>query len=392
MKTAYFDCFSGASGNMVIGAFLDAGVPLFELEKELAKLQLTEEYDLLTENVQKQGIRACYFDVRLTGAPCHHRTYPEIFSLIVQSPLLPKVKELALKILERLGRAEARVHGCSLEEVHFHEVGAVDTIVDLVGAAFCLHYLNIEQVYSSFLHTGSGMIDCAHGRLPIPAPATAELLQGAAFYSTDIQGELLTPTGAAIITTLAREYGPLPALKNQTISYGAGTWDLKIPNVLRLFIGNSPDRGVEETATIIETTIDDMNPELYGHLMDSLFKAGAADVYFTPVFMKKNRPGILVTVTSTLPDQKPLLDILFTESTTLGVRLSPHTRHKLDRETRTLDLPYGSVRIKLGLWAGSIKNMAPEYEDCRLLAEKTGKPLKQVYQEALALARQHFSL
>jgi uncharacterized protein (TIGR00299 family) protein len=305
--------------------------------------------------------------------------------------LSQKVKELSLKILTRLGEAEAKVHQCNLEDVHFHEVGAVDTIVDIVGASFCVDYLGIEKVYSSPIHTGSGMVNCAHGRMPIPAPATAELLKGASFYSTDIQGELLTPTGAAIITSLTQEFGPQPTLEVEIISYGAGSWDLEIPNVLRLFIGHTSEVTFDtDASTVIETTIDDMNPELYGYIMDKLFQAGAMEVFLTPVYMKKNRPGTLLTVISTLPDQQPLLDIIINESSTLGVRMHQEKRYKLKRESHTLLTPYGSVRIKLGSHGNQIKNIAPEYEDCRQLAEKSGLPIKQVYQEALSLAMQEF--
>ncbi|MCR4441719.1 MAG: nickel pincer cofactor biosynthesis protein LarC [Peptococcaceae bacterium] len=407
MKTAYFDCFSGASGNMIIGAFLDAGVPLAELEKELAGLDLDGEYKLVARPVIKSGLRATYFDVELAGhhhnhvgggknhghrsVNRHHRNYPEIRALIESSRLSPAVKSLSLEILRRLGEAEAKVHGCDLQDVHFHEIGAVDTIIDITGAAFCLYYLGIEKICSSPLNVGSGMIKCAHGHMPVPAPATAELLIGSSFYSTSIRGELLTPTGAAIITTLTREFIPLPALTVETISYGAGTWDLEIPNVLRLFIGNMPSSYWEtDTSTIIETTIDDMNPEFYSHMIDRLFQAGAVDVFMTPVYMKKNRPGTLITVTSNLPDHQPLLDIIFTESTTIGVRMHQAKRFKLSKSSHSVETPYGQVRIKLGLMGKEVKNIAPEYEDCRLLAEKAGVPLKNVYQEALSLAYRLF--
>ncbi|PKM90893.1 MAG: TIGR00299 family protein [Firmicutes bacterium HGW-Firmicutes-12] len=417
MKTAYFDCFSGASGNMIIGAFLDAGVPLEELEKELAKLGLQNEYSLISKRVKKLGIDALYFDVDVhtdhshnhpnehtdnlshthtnshtnSHTHSHHRNYSDIYTLIMNSPLAQKVKDLSLQILKRLGEAEAKVHQCKLEDVHFHEVGAVDTIVDIVGASFCLHYLGIEKVYSSPLHTGSGMVNCAHGRMPIPAPATAELLKGASFYSTSVQGELLTPTGAAIITSLTQEFGPQPTLEVEIVAYGAGSWDLEIPNVLRLFIGHTSTVSFDtDTSTVIETTIDDMNPELYGYIMDRLFEVGALEVFLTPIYMKKNRPGTLLTVISTLSDQQPLLDVILKESSTLGVRLRQEKRYKLKRESHTLQTPHGSVRIKLGSHENQINNIAPEYEDCRQIAKKSGLPLKQVYQEALSLALQEF--
>ena len=387
MKTAYFDCFSGASGNMVIGAFLDAGVPLQRLEEELAKLNLAGEYLLMAERVQKLGIDACYFNVAISDCHDKQRGYEEIHTLISESSLSPEVKRLSLQILRRLGEAEAHIHRCGLQDVHFHEVGAVDTIIDIVGAAYCLYYLGIEKVYASPLHVGTGMIDCTHGRYPVPAPATAELLKGAPFYSTDVSGELLTPTGAAIITTLARDFIPLPPLKVQSVSYGAGTWNLKIPNVLRLYTGQLLEE-CEETgaaATIIETTIDDMNPQIYSYLMDKLFQAGAADVYLTPVYMKKNRPGLLVTITSNLPDHQPLLDILFTETTTIGARMHQVRRAELTRSWQTVETSWGPVRVKIAKLGGKTVNIAPEYEDCRQLAELTATPLKQIWCQALSL-------
>ena len=250
MKTAYFDCFSGISGNMIIGAFLDAGLPLEYLQNELAKLTISDVYELVTEPVQKLGIGACHFDVRLPHHAHHghddhdhhhHRNLQDIVKLVEQSVLAPEVKDLSLQIFTRLGEAEAKVHNCSVAEVHFHEVGAVDALIDIVGAAVGCHYFGIERICASSLHVGSGLVKCSHGFLPIPAPATAELLKGVPFYSTEIKGELVTPTGAAIITTLASEFGPIPPLRVDAIGYGAGTWDLTIPNVVRLYLGNTQD-------------------------------------------------------------------------------------------------------------------------------------------------------
>lgn len=407
MKTAYFDCFSGAGGNMIIGAFLDAGVPLDELQQELAKLKLEHEYGLIAKRVKKQGLDALYFDVEQRshehghkhghpGENGHHhegryRNYSDICDLLAESPLNDKVKTMSLKILRRLGEAEAKVHQCKLEDVHFHEVGAIDTIIDIVGASFCINYLGIENICSSPLHTGRGFVKCAHGQMPIPAPATAELLKGASFYSTEISGELLTPTGAAIITSLTQDFIVQPNMKLESIGYGAGLWDLEIPNVLRLFIGEVSDAPFDQdTITVIETTIDDMNPELYGNLTDKLFRAGALDVFLTPVYMKKGRPGILLTVISPKPEQRSLLETIFTESSTLGVRFRQDNRYKLKRESLLLETPLGPVHIKAGYFENKICNIAPEYEDCRRLAEKHNLPVKQIYQEALSLALEKF--
>lgn len=416
---------------MILGAFLDTGVPLESLEKALKKLSLPDEYKLITKRVNKLGINACHFDVELlppnqhnkyiqhnlhsphnqsfeqnqhynhesihaiekqhyqpNNQPHHqHRGLKEIRELLSKSTLVEDVKNLALQIFTRLGQAEAKVHNCSLESIHFHEVGAVDAIIDIVGTAYCLYYLGIEKVLASPLHVGKGMVHCAHGLLPIPAPATAELLKGVPFYSGDIEGELVTPTGAAIITTLAEKFEVLPLFNADTIAYGAGTWDLAIPNVLRLYLGKTPEENIntqkKNISTVIETNIDDMNPELYPYLFEKLYQAGATEVYLTPIHMKKNRPGTLLTVISGLPNQKPLLEIIFNETTTLGIRIHEVEKYTLSRKSCTVNTPYGSVRVKMGLTEGNITNIAPEYDDCKVLAEKTGIPLKKIYQIAL---------
>lgn len=407
MKIAYFDCFSGISGNMILGAFLDAGLPLDYLKNELNKLNLPDSYKFVTERVQKKGISAYYFDVDLShhhhhnnhthessapvnspnhnSQPHQHRGLQEIVKIIEESSLAPKIKDLALRIFNELGQAEAKVHNCSVRDIHFHEVGAVDAIIDIVGAAIAFDYFKIEKVLASPLHVGKGTVKCAHGLMPVPAPATAELLKGAAIYSTDIQGELVTPTGAAIITTLTNEFVTLPPLQIETVSYGAGTWDLDIPNVLRLYLGNEGSNGDWGECTIIETNIDDMNPEFYGHLLDKLFQAGAADAYLTPIYMKKNRPAALLTVICSSSSHQPFLDIIFAETTTLGIRMHKAQRCMLHRDIVSVETPYGSVRLKVGRQEGEITNIAPEYEDCRKLAEESGQPLKDIYQEALTL-------
>lgn len=398
MKIAYFDCFSGLSGNMIIGAFLDAGLPLELLRQELAHLHLEDEYQLVTKTVNKLGIRATYFDVELTSPHHHHmqghhhhsqqRNLTQIRSIITKSGLSANVKDLALRIFTRLGQAEAKVHNCTLEEIHFHEVGAVDAIIDIVGAAVGYFYLGIDTVKASPLHVGSGTVQCAHGLMPIPAPATAELLQGIPIYSGEIKGELVTPTGAAIITTLCTQFGPLPHLTPEKLAYGAGTWDLAIPNVVRLYLGKENEGTYEQdTSLMIEATIDDMNPELYSYLMEKLLQASAADVFLTPIIMKKNRPGILLSVTSNLTIHQPLLDIIFSESTTLGIRMYPVSRQKLEKSFISVETSNGAVRVKIGKLGAVIKNLAPEYDDCRTLAEQSGIPLKVIYQEALSQAQ-----
>lgn len=392
MKIAYFDCFSGISGNMIIGAFLDAGLPLEILRQELSHLHLEDEYQLVTKIVTKLGIKATYFNVELShhhhhGEHHHHhvqRNLHDINSIITSSALKPAIKDLALQIFNRLGQAEAKVHNCALEEIHFHEVGAVDAIIDIVGAAIGYCYLGIEKVYASPLHVGSGTVKCAHGIMPIPAPATAELLQGIPIYSSEVKGELVTPTGAAIIATICTHFGPLPQITSERLAYGAGTWDLPIPNAVRLFLGEEEENQSEvDTAIMIEANIDDMNPEIYPYLMDKLFQAGAVDVFLTPIIMKKNRPGILLSVTSNLPNHQPLIDIIFAESTTLGIRMYPVSREKLEKTFLDVETSVGTVKVKMGKQGTVIKNFAPEYEDCRALAEKSKIPLKYIYQEAI---------
>lgn len=397
MRTAYFDCFSGISGNMIIGAYLDAGMPLEYLRRELSSLEIGDEYQLVTRTVSKQGIKATYFDVELTHPHNHskqhnhhgHRNLREINRIISGSSVAPQVKELALAIFKRLGQAEAKVHNCSLEEIHFHEVGAVDAIIDIVGAALGYFYFGLERVCASPVHVGSGTVKCAHGIMPVPAPATAELLQGVPIFSSEIKGELTTPTGAAVLTALSTQFGPLPLFTPEKVGYGAGSWDLSIPNVVRLYLGNEKNDSCQDnTALIIEANLDDMSPELYSHLMDKLFGAGAADVYLTPIIMKKTRPGVLLSVISTLADHQPLLDIIFRESTTLGLRMYPVSRQILNRSILTVETKAGTVRVKAGLKDQAIINLAPEYEDCLRLAKESGIPLKDIYQEALAQAQQ----
>lgn len=389
MKAAYFDCYAGISGNMVIGAMLDAGLPLELLREEWAKLPLGA-YELKYERVNKLGIGACYFDVKLPAAEHPHRRLSDILTLIKGSTLKPKVQDLSVRIFTRLAQAEAKVHNCDINEVHFHEVGAVDAIIDITGAALGIDFFNIEKVFASPLHVGSGTVKCDHGIMPIPAPATAELLRGLPFYSTEIKGELVTPTGAAIISTLAPEFVPLPTLTAEIIGYGAGTWDLAISNTLRFYTGETDSQSYEtDTSLMIEANIDDMNPQNYSYLMEKLLQAGAADVYFTPIFMKKNRPGILLTVTGKEDNRQALLEIIFSESTTIGVRMYPVRRQKLNRVFITVTTTSGPVQVKVSSTGEAIKNIAPEWEDCCRLARATGRPLKEIYLEAQTLGYQH---
>ncbi|MFZ7102938.1 MAG: nickel pincer cofactor biosynthesis protein LarC [Peptococcaceae bacterium] len=377
LATAYFTCNSGISGNMILGSFIAAGLELADLQEFLAKMPITG-YEIEFKDVVKQGISAKHFDVVVTEDQPHRHLH-HIEEIIMQGDIPQDVKDLALKIFRKLARSEAKVHGTTLEKVHFHEVGAVDAIVDIVGAAYGIYKLGITKVYSSPLNVGQGTVKCAHGLMPIPAPATAELLTDALTYSNEVKGELVTPTGAAIITTLTDYFGAQPLLKIKKVAYGAGTWDLAVPNVLRLTLGEEPENTEKDQSVIIETNIDDMNPEFYDYLMDKLFAAGAVDVYYMPVQMKKNRPGTLVSVTSNLTDHTPIIDVLLQETTTLGLRISPVQRVKLTKEYKRINTPWGEVTVKLGKMGEKILNIKPEYEDCKAIAKKTGLPLKEVW-------------
>jgi uncharacterized protein (TIGR00299 family) protein len=314
-----------------------------------------------------------------------HRGLRDILALIQSSELSQRVKEVACAIFTRLGEAEAAVHGTTPDEVHFQEVGAVDALVDIVGAAIGLEALGIEQVIASPLPLGHGWVTCAHGEFPVPAPATARLVAGIPIAETSIEAELVTPTGAAIISTLAAQFGPLPAMTVRTVGYGAGSHDLPRPNVLRLFLGEATpsSASVPEHIIGLETNLDDVPGEVLGYLMDRLFAAGALDVFYSPIQMKKNRPGVLVRVLCAPGDEVICTDLLVRETTTLGVRRLPYERMVLPREVRRVETPYGAVRVKVSRW-GEVERAEPEYEDCRLLAGQQGVPLREIYR----LARQ----
>lgn len=392
MRVAYFDCLSGISGNMTIAALLACGLPPEQLREQLALLHLAG-WKLNVTLVQRRGIQAHYVEVD-TEAHVHdhaghhqhhqpHRGLRDILSLIDDSGLSARVKRTAGAIFTRLGEAEAAVHGTTPDQVHFHEVGALDAIIDVVGTAIGLEALDIERVYASPLPLGQGWVNCAHGTFPIPAPATAMLVRGVPIVATDIEAELVTPTGAAIITTLAERFGPLPGMTVREVGYGAGSHDLPRPNVLRLFLGD--EAVVTPACDIIglETNLDDLPGEVIGYLMDRLFAAGALDVFFSPIQMKKNRPGVLVRVLCAPQDEGGCTEILFRETTTLGIRRQPFTRTVLPRETRTVETPYGTVHVKISRW-GENERAEPEYDDCRALAEARGVPLREVYQAARA--------
>ncbi len=397
MRILYLDCFAGASGDMLIGALLACGLDFEFLRRELARLTL-EGYELGVRRVDRSGISAVKFDVLLHPQPDTHHSHPhhhhdhthrtlsEINRLIESSTLSPEIKQRAQVIFQRLGEAEARIHGVPVEQVHFHEVGAVDSIVDIVGTCIGLAALGIERVISSPLHVGSGSLTCAHGTYPVPGPATAELLRGIPIYAKEIEGELVTPTGAAIISTLAAEFGPLPPMRVERIGYGAGAREYpKFPNVLRAMIGEIEAGTTPTTVTVIETQLDDLNAQVFGHLMERALAAGALDLFYTPVQMKKNRPGVLLTLLCAPEDRARMIELVFRETTTLGVRYREERREVLSREHVPVETPYGQIRIKVArVGDGPVINYAPEFEDCRAAAERHQVAVREVQTAALA--------
>jgi uncharacterized protein (TIGR00299 family) protein len=385
MRIAYFDCLSGISGNMTLGAMLACGLAESTLLDGLRQLPL-EHWTLNAEPVLRRGIQAIYVDVHEQAHDHHthqhpHRGLADILQLIDGSGLSARVKGTARAIFTRLGETEAAVHGTTPEQVHFHEVGAIDAIVDIVGAAIGLEALGIDRVIASPLPLGHGWITCAHGTFPVPAPATAMLVRGVPIVETPMEAELVTPTGAAIITTVAEHFGPLPTMIVQAVGYGAGSHDLPRPNVLRLFLGEELSERTPTAIVGLETNLDDVPGEIAGYLMERLFAAGALDVFYTPIQMKKNRPGLLVRVLCAPQDEAACTDILFRETTTLGVRKLAYQRAVLPRTLRTVTTPYGAVRVKVSRW-GDVERCEPEYEDCRQLAEAQGVSLLSVYQSA----------
>ncbi|MDD5543400.1 MAG: nickel pincer cofactor biosynthesis protein LarC [Acidobacteriia bacterium] len=405
MKIAYFDCFAGISGDMTIGAMLDLGVDLRALEAELKKLNVPG-YQLQQSKVMRSGISATKFDVEIhsakeaaskTPAGLHHshdhehRPLSAIVELIDRSGITESAKTLSRKIFERLGAAEAKVHQVPIEEVHFHEVGAVDSIIDIVGSAIGLDWLNFEKVICSPINLGSGSVECDHGKYPVPGPATAELLKGIPVYSDGPTCELTTPTGAAIISTIASEFGRLRSFEIEKIGYGAGSRSFdEFPNTLRLLVGKeSAESGIGEGAnlekvTVIEANIDDMSPQIYGYFVEKALAAGALEVFITAVQMKKNRPGQLLTVLCDASHLEVLTHLVFRETTTIGLRVREEQRRTLNRSVESVETSFGRVRVKVARLNGSVLNIMPEFEDCRRLAEQHEVPLKDVLADAHA--------
>lgn len=388
MKIAYFDCPSGASGDMILGALVDAGVSLDALRGELAKLPL-QGYRLTAREVKRGAFRATKVDVEVDAKAQHHpRTLPEIQSLLERSGLADRVKADAKRIFTRLAEAEARVHGTALEAVHFHDVGAVDAIVDVSGAVAGLHLLGVEAIHVSALPVGGGMVEGPHGWIPIPGPGTAELLKGFPVFDNRVTAELVTPTGAAILTTLAASVGCMPRMTVERVGYGAGREELPIPNVLRCFVGTvTATADGMEVVVKLETTIDDMSPQLYEPLMDRLLEAGALDVFLMPVIMKRSRPGVVLTALAEPSRVAELSAILFEETTTIGVRWTDYQRTRLEREIRTLPTAYGPISFKLSRHQGRLITVTPEFLEVSRIAREKGLPVREVLEQARADAR-----
>ena len=380
--TLYLSGYAGVSGNMFIGALLDAGYSA-EALRETVKALPVSGYELVFEKVIKKEIEATHFDVKLDPSEHQpHRHLRHIVEIIEAADLSDRVKIRSIAVFTKLAEAEAKVHGTTVEKIHFHEVGAVDAIIDIVGTVSGLEALGIEKIVAGNLRTGFGFIDCAHGSMPIPAPATAELLHGIPYTQGTVEKELLTPTGAALIATLCDRYGDRPnGFVTEKTAYGAGGWDLDIPNVLRAELGVSNIQN-EPQLVLMETNIDDCNPQVISYAMDRLFEAGALDVWQTPIVMKKNRAGITLSALCPAALKDELEQIIFKETTSIGIRSYPVDRTALDRREESVETPWGPVRVKISSLDGTVFTATPEYDDCAALAEKNDVPLKTVIQAA----------
>ncbi len=392
MKIAYFDCFSGASGDMILGALIHAGFSQDKLKDELKKLGI-KNYELGLKTVLRSGITGTKFDIlikkdKIQKETNRRRTFKDISKIINGSTLNEYVKRDSTKIFENLAKAEAKVHNTSPEKVHFHEVGAIDSIIDIVGAVIAMHGLKIEKVYFSPIRTGTGFVKCHDGQFPIPAPATTELLKGYHIIGTDIQRELITPTGAAILTTLGENVEMCPEISLLQIGYGAGSYEIpQVPNLLRVMIGETISVSEQDEVWIVETNIDDMPGEHLGYLLEKVLDAGALDGYITPVQMKKSRPGTLVSIIVDDVNLSKVETVIFDQSTTFGIRKYKANRKKLFRKLVDVKTEYGMIKVKIGMLNGCIKNIAPEHEECKKIADERALPLKLVYNAAIKAAQ-----
>ena len=394
-RVLYFDCFSGISGDMTLGALLDAGLPFDDLKRALGSLALGD-VELRAEKVLRTGVSATKFSVHEgslnpepgtlnpTAKPHAHRHLPKIFSMIDGSSLSAEGRDQAKAMFQRLGEAEAAIHQMPVEKVHLHEVGALDSIIDIVGTVFAMQWAGADRIVCSPLNVGGGVVNSAHGVFPVPAPATVKILGAAPVYSGQVQKEMVTPTGALIATTYASSYGPIPAMSVERVGYGAGDRDDPVtPNVLRVLIGEETAAAQGDRVTVIECEIDDMNPQLFGLVMDRLYAAGALEVFFIPVQMKKNRPGTLLTVVAPPALRTTLTGVIFRETTTIGLRYHDVDRECLERTLVPVETSIGTVRVKVASRDGHVLNATPEFEDCAKLAAANNLPVKDV--QALAM-------
>jgi uncharacterized protein (TIGR00299 family) protein len=383
MKVLFYDCFSGISGDMNLGAMIDIGIDKEFLTGELRKLNLPG-WELIVEKDQRHGIIGTKATVKQT---CHEhvpRHLSDIMKIINESSLEKRVRELSGSIFMKIAEAEALVHGVPVEKVHFHEVGAVDSIVDIVGAAICFHALDVDKVYVSTVELGGGFVSCDHGKLPVPAPATAEIIKGIPARKGNVDFEATTPTGAAILATLGTDFGKVPDIRITKTGYGAGQKDhAEIPNLLRVFIGETDDHKPGHDALLLECNIDDMNPEFFEFISEKLFKTGAADVFISNIIMKKGRPGTMLSVICEPGKEDLLKEIIFSESTTVGIRTFPFKKDTLSRKFETVETLYGKVTVKRSFYNGKEVSCKPEYEECRKIAEEKGIPLKTVYNKIM---------
>ncbi len=395
MRVAWFDCFSGVSGNMTLGALIALGVPARIIE-EAGRRVAPGEFTLEVTDVRRGPIGATHVEVKAGGHAAHHgphghRTFGEIRARIEGAALEPVVKETSLRIFRRLAEAEAKVHRTDVEAVAFHEVGAVDAIVDVLGTAAGLAHLGVARVVCSALPLGSGSVDSDHGPLPLPSPATAELLSGAPVYGVSDRFEFVTPTGAAIVTSLASSFGNLPPMRVIGVGHGAGDDRARgLPNVLRLWLGETEEPFDADSVCVLETHIDDLNPEVTGWLADRLAAEGALDVSLAPIQMKKGRPGTALRVIAREEDRERLARVIFRESSATGLRVTRAERMLLERRVEAVETAYGPVGVKIASGGEEILGLHPEYEDCRRAAEARGVPLREVMEAAMTAARARF--
>ncbi|MCD2347665.1 nickel pincer cofactor biosynthesis protein LarC [Clostridium guangxiense] len=396
MKVLYYDCFCGISGDMNLSALMDLGVPKEYILSELSKLNLDSEYEMKIEKSEKLGITGTRVDVILKHdhhdheheQHHHHRNLKDVENIINSSSLGDAVKKLSLDIFMKVAEAEAKVHGKTLYEVHFHEVGAVDSIVDIVGAAIAISYLNVDKIIASPVQVGGGFVKCAHGVMPVPAPATVEILKDIPINTGIVPFETTTPTGAAILAANVKEFTAKVDFSVDKIGYGIGHRDLEIPNVLRVYLGTVGAGKEIEEQYIIETNIDDMNPELYGYVEEKLFEVGALDVFKTPIIMKKGRPAIKLSVLVNEKSEDNILDIIFEETTSIGVRKYKVEKTMLHREFSRVKTKYGDITIKKCYYKGRLIKYKPEYEECRIVARENGITIAEVYRETLKQSKE----